>query len=67
MKGQADPVQEEDDVAEDPDPLGSTDCDVSPINGACLLLLSHPFALSDCFLTHFRLLKCRYSFGKYWP
>ncbi|KAL5111647.1 1-phosphatidylinositol 45-bisphosphate phosphodiesterase beta-4 [Taenia crassiceps] len=33
MKGQADPVQEEDDVAEDPDPLGSTDCDVSPING----------------------------------
>ncbi|KAH9286204.1 1-phosphatidylinositol 4,5-bisphosphate phosphodiesterase beta-4 [Echinococcus granulosus] len=33
IKGQADPVQEEDDVAEDPDPLGSTDCDVSPING----------------------------------
>ncbi|VDM18540.1 unnamed protein product [Hydatigera taeniaeformis] len=33
MKGQADPVQEEDDVAEDPDPLGSADCDVSPVNG----------------------------------
>ncbi len=33
MKGQADPVQEEDDVAEDPDPVASVDGDVGPMNG----------------------------------
>lgn len=33
MKGQADPVQEDDEVEEDPDPVGSTDCDVGPMNG----------------------------------
>nr|CUU00320.1 hypothetical transcript [Hymenolepis microstoma] len=32
MKGQADPVQEEDDVAEDPDTVAPVECDV-PING----------------------------------
>lgn len=33
MKGQADPVQEEDDVAEDPDTVAPGDCDVGPMNG----------------------------------
>lgn len=33
MKGQADPVQEDDDVAEDPDTVASVDCDVVPMNG----------------------------------
>ncbi len=39
MKGQADPVQEEDDVAEDPDPVASVDGDVGPMNGKLHLLL----------------------------
>ena len=39
-------MQEEDDVAEDPDPVSSTDCEISPINGlfsAVILCSTLPF------------------------